>query len=52
MRVKSQAPNPKRQRTPNRQIPSKIPLAIRSLRLVWDLTVGSGLGFGAWDLGF
>jgi hypothetical protein len=47
--VKSQAPNPKLQRPPNVQIPNQLPTG---WELVWDLDVGSVLGFGIWSLGF
>src|SRR5262245_51751524 len=47
--VKSQAPNPKLQRTPRPQTPTRPP---SQLPTPWDLGVGSALGFGAWSLGF
>src|SRR6185503_19970500 len=47
--VKSQAPNPKLQRTPKSQIPTQAPSQPPT---PWDLRFGSALGFGAWSLGF
>ena len=53
----SQAPTSKLQRTPNRQLPSQLPTgswAWKSAgfrKLVWDLEVGSALGFPSWSLG-
>jgi len=44
LRVKSQAPNPKLQRTPKSQLPNPGD--------IWKVEVGSALGFGAWSLGF
>jgi hypothetical protein len=44
--VKSQAPNPKSQRTPNLQIPNQFP---NQLPTGWDFGLGIGLGFGGWE---
>jgi hypothetical protein len=58
-------PNPKRQLPRHSQVPNPNPNPNQTLnaqrcawelgvnwKLDWDLEVGSGLGFGAWDLGF
>ena len=49
-----QIPNPKLQIPTHAQIPNPKPTLnpIPNWELVWDLEVGSALGFGAWSLGF